>query len=227
MFMNEVMNRIIAITGSLIVSGCAQYTTSDEEREALSAASERQAQTYIQCVEQEAQRLLGISREASFIADTAKTACDTQLDAYEAAESELLETQYMMIDDQLEKSMDLLNERSKNAVANIIRAGATAAPVAAAGTSSGALPAATASQPQQRPVTGSFTPSFDQRVYMDCMQDQAKKYVRLSETAAAIAEVAASRCRTHLAGSNQAALEQEGRALVMGTVFDARLEGRP
>ena len=226
MFMNEVMNRIIAITGSLIVSGCAQYTTSDEEREALSAASERQAQTYIQCVEQEAQRLLGISREASFIADTAKNACGTQLDAYEAAESELLDTQYMMIGDQLEKSMERLDERTKTAVANILRAGVAAAPVAAAGSSS-ALPAATASQPQQRPVTGSFTPSFDQRVYMDCMQDQANKYVRLSETAAAIAEVAASRCRTHLTGSNQAALEQEGRALVMGTVFDARLEARP
>lgn len=199
----------------------------------LQAASERAAQSYVDCVKQESQRILGISRDASFILAEAKSACGSQLDAYTVAESELLDTQYMMIDPQLERSLEELNERSRSAVAEMLTAGAAATPAPAASPSSPAVPvaagtsAAAVSRPQQRPVAGNFSPDYEQRVYLDCMQDQAKKYIRLSETAGAIAEVAASRCRSYLVGSNQAALEQEGRAVVMGTVFDARLEARP
>jgi hypothetical protein len=56
------------------------------------------------------------------------------------------------------------------------------------------------------------------------MQDAAVKYAELDEGAAAIAEVAHSRCSSYMDSAN-AALQQEGRAVAMGAVMDARLKG--
>jgi hypothetical protein len=47
--------------------------------------------------------------------------------------------------------------------------------------------ASAATVANMRPVTGAFTPDFEQRIYIDCMEDEARKYARLNETAAAIA----------------------------------------
>jgi hypothetical protein len=57
------------------------------------------------------------------------------------------------------------------------------------------------------------------------MEDQANKYAGLNESAVVIADVAQSRCKSYMTGPGAAALEQEGRTLVMGTVFDAKLQG--
>ena len=54
------------------------------------------------------------------------------------------------------------------------------------------------------------------------MEEQARKYSSLNESATVVADVAQSRCKSYLGGANTA-LEQEGRALVMGLVMDAKL----
>lgn len=202
------------------MAGCAQFTTNDEERAALDVTAESRAEAYLQCIKDESKQVLGISRDAAFIVDRAKGACSSELERYKSAKLELLATEYIKTDKELEEAVERIDDRSESAVAEMLMvsaansAGATPVP---------AGPAPTVSAPQI-PVPSDFEPSFDQRVYMDCMRDQAIKYVRLNETAAAISEVAASRCRPHLTGGNQAVLEQEGRTVVMGAVFDARLE---
>jgi hypothetical protein len=218
------MNRIVAISTLALLAGCSQYMTSDAERAALSQGANDKAETYLQCVREESTKVLAISRDATFIAERAKAACQAELQAFKIAESDLLTTQYIMIDTKLEEAVARLDDRSESVVAEMLLS-STAKPAVAAVAAVGAA-AASSSATTTAPavaVPSDFEPTFDQRVYMDCMRDQATRYVRLNETAAAIAEVAASRCRTHLVGSNQAVLEQEGRALVMGTVFDARL----
>ena len=71
-------------------------------------------------------------------------------------------------------------------------------------------------------VAGAGGWTAEQRIYIDCMEDQGRKYASLEETAATIAEVAHSRCDDYMGGPNPA-LEKEGRTAVMGAVFDARL----
>jgi hypothetical protein len=251
------MNRIVAIAGLAMVAGCAQYTTSDSERNSLSASADIKAARYLECVRTESMQLLGVSRDAAFVVERAKSSCASELESYRMAQADLLETQYIMYDYQLEAAVAELDQQSQNAVtdmlvdanvatagspgraagAEVTAAGAAAAPVAqtrppasvSPSASAAAVPAAAgrASSTPVRPAPPAeqdFEPSFEQRVYMDCMRDQASKYVRLNESAADIAEVAANRCRTHLTGSNRGSLEAEGKVMVMGAIFDARLQ---
>lgn len=250
------MSRIVAIAGLALLAGCAQYTTSDNERSSLAAAADIKAARYLECVRTESMQLTGVSRDAAFVAERAKSRCAADLESYRTAQAALLETEYIMFDDQLDAAVEALDRQSQDAVtqmlvdANISPAGSpgrapdteVAAPSAAAAPVSQARPPAAVSRSAPAPVpvasgrAGSapartpppvqedFQPSFEQRVYMDCMRDQANKYVRLNESAADIAEVAASRCRTHLTGANRGSLEAEGKVLVMGAIFDARLQ---
>jgi hypothetical protein len=252
------MNRIVALTGLaglVSLAGCAQYTTSDSERNSLSTTADIKAARYLECVRTESMQLLGVSRDAAFVVERAKSNCASELESYRLAQADLLETQYIMYDAQLEAAVARLDGQSEDAVtdmlvdANVTPAGspgraagtevagatAAAAPVAQArppaavpGSAAAAAPAAagraSATPVRPPPVQQDFEPSFEQRVYMDCMRDQASKYVRLKETAADIAEVAANRCRTHLTGSNRGSLEAEGKVMVMGAIFDARLQ---
>ena len=244
------MKKLITLFGFAFLTACAQFTTSQEERSELSRAADRQGQQYIQCVSNEASRMLDVSTDAAFVARSASNGCQPELESYKTAQTALLDTEYMMIDDKLEESVKNLEKQSETVVLQLIQQRAAnpnqsivagpassqrpapprtppAGQVSSSSSSQIAAPVSVPAPASPPPVaSGSFIPAFDQRVYLDCMEDQARKYVRLNETAAAIAEVAASRCRTHLTGNNQPTLEQEGRALVMGTVFDARLSGQ-
>jgi hypothetical protein len=55
------------------------------------------------------------------------------------------------------------------------------------------------------------------------MEEQAHKYAGLNESASVIADVAQGRCKSYMAGPGSSELEQEGRAMVMGIVLDAKL----
>jgi hypothetical protein len=253
------MSRIVAIAGLALLAGCAQYTTSDNERSSLAASADIKAARYLECVRTESMQLLGVSRDAAFIVERAKSKCASDLESYRMAQADVLETQYMIFDDQLEAAVQKLDQQSEDAVtemlvdANISPAGSPGRAAAAEVSAAGAVGAAAAPVAQARPPAAvprsapapvpvaagragsepartpppapeDFEPSFEQRVYMDCMRDQASKYVRLNESAADIAEVAASRCRIHLTGANRGSLEAEGKVLVMGAIFDARLQ---
>jgi hypothetical protein len=250
------MTKSTVLTVILLLSGCAQMTTRVDGSADLASAAELKGDAYKLCLRQTAKRLFGMSQEAGFVVDSARSSCSVQLNDYKKAQTEYLETKYMQTGDELEKSVAALEEKSRlDVVAMLVAAEGTAsiphqtasvsAAVPSAALPSAALPSvaagvtappvatvattasAAATVASTRPVTGAFTPDFEQRIYIDCMEDQARKYVRLNETAAAIAEVAANRCKSHLTGNNQNALEREGRAVVMGDVFDARLEASP
>lgn len=230
------MTKSAVLTVILLLSGCAQMNARVDESADLASAAELKGDAYKLCLRQTAKRLFGMSQEAGFVVDSARSSCSVQLNDYKKAQTEYLETKYMQTGDELEKSVAALEEKSRlDVVAMLVAAEGTAsiprqtasvsAAVSSAAAGATAPPVATVAS--TRPVTGAFTPDFEQRIYIDCMEDQARKYVRLNETAAAIAEVAANRCKPHLTGNNQYALEREGRAVVMADVFDARLDVSP
>ena len=231
------MTKLTMLTGILLLSGCAQMTASKNESAGLASAAELKGDAYQLCLRQESKRLLGISQEVGFVVDLARGSCSAQLNDYKKAQTKYLETKFVQTEDEMEKSVAVLEEKSRLGVvamlvaaegtASIPRqtasaAGLTTPPLATVVT---AAPAAIAAS--TRSVAGAFTPDFKQRIYIDCMEDQARKYVRLNETAEAIAEVAADRCKPHLTGNNQFALEREGRAVVMADVLNARPDVSP
>ena len=241
------MKIVVAIFGLMLLSGCAQYLTNDSERAALIRSADQKADVYLQCVQNESGELLDISQDAAFIVERAKSACASELESYRMAQSDYLETEYIMIDPALTESVAALDQRSMDSVAQMLMesSGGDAASALAATPAAGSAgtPATSGAGAASAGIAGSstatagnsaaapaasvppdFTPSFDQRVYLDCMRDQASKYVRLNESAADIAAVAANRCRTHLTGGNRAVLEEQGRMLVMGAIFDARVQ---
>ena len=57
------------------------------------------------------------------------------------------------------------------------------------------------------------------------MDEQADIYMRLNESAEAIATVAATKCTSYLTAERRAALEQEGKARVMTKIMDQRVSG--
>lgn len=212
-------------------------TASKNESADLASAAELKGDAYQLCLRQESKRLLGISQEVGFVVDLARGSCSAQLNDYKKAQTEYLETKFIQTDDEMEKSVAALEEKSRLGVvamlvavegtASIPRQTASAAGVTAPPVATVATPAPAAIAASTRSVAGAFTPDFQQRIYIDCMEDQARKYVRLNETAAAIAEVAADRCKPHLTGNNQYALEREGRAVVMADVLNARPDVSP
>jgi len=205
--------------GAFLLTGCAQFTTDDQELAQLDRAARDKADAYVSCVISEAEQFLVSSADTAFIVDVARNNCTAALDVYEEAQSEFLDAQYMMYGDKLDESIERADERARNEIARMVLSRQQQAQPAQASTQS--TPAPVAAPVTARPASpGGW--SADQRVYLDCMEDQALKYMRLDESAEAIAEVAQSRCRSYLGGPN-AALEQEGRAVVLGTVFDARL----
>ena len=208
--------------GAVILAGCAQFTTNEQELAALGSAAENEADSYVACVKTEAANYASSEEEISYVVNSAGRECQAELDKYEAVQSEFLSAQYMMIDSKLEESTAAVNQRATDEVAAMMltRQPQVASPSSAGGLNPGIAAGATAAVP----VAGW---NSEQRVYLDCMQDQARKYVDLNENAPSIAEVAQSRCKNYMGGAN-AVLEQEGRTLVMGIVFDARLQpGRP
>ncbi len=209
------------IMGISLLAGCAQFTTNDQELAQLDRAARNKANTYVGCVTREAEKFLVNSADAGFIVDVARNNCTAALDDYKAAQSEFLDAQFMMIKDKLKESVELTDDRARNEIALMVITRQQQSQLSPAATIGAAVP-----RPAAAPITRaagtptSWTP--DQRVYLDCMEDQARKYTSLKESAETIAEVAQSRCRDYMGGPN-AALAQEGRTLVLGTIFDARV----
>jgi hypothetical protein len=213
--MNIRFIRLSAIAALTVLTGCSQLTTSKKELAGMDDAANLKADLYVDCLKREAGTFTG-STDAAFMLDAAQRRCDSEMDAYVAAQSAFLSSQFMMIDKELAKSVDSLNERGRAEIAEMLLTQPTPASAAAVSLA----PAVTAAAIIVTPSTW----TADQRVYLDCMQDQAKKYAGLSESGAAIADVAASRCRSYLTEDSRQALETEGRAQVIGNVMDQRLQ---
>jgi hypothetical protein len=221
---------VLLVLSLLVLMGCSQFTTSAQEESALQSSAESLGDAYVECV-----KTNGISnaQQASIDAATAVTmaqnTCRPALESYKEAQNKYLSSQAMMTKKPLEEAVDALNARAVDEVGTGLLAAAPAtAPVAgtatpAAAAAVGSAAAVTATQPAARPSTGW---TAEQRIYLDCMEDSAVKYAGLNESAAAIAEVAHSRCSSYMDSAN-AALQQEGRAVAMGAVMDARLKGPP
>jgi len=212
------MNRFIyLIVSCLLLTACAQFTTNEQELADMHSAAEVKANAYVECLKREAAGFSG-STDAAFLGDAARSRCQAQMDAYTNAQSEYLGAQYMMTDKELEKSVEALDKRGRSEIAEmLVTQPANIQPSASAGV---AVATAGTASVVRRPASW----NADQRVYLDCMQDQAEKYADSDEGAEVIAAVAASRCIMYLGSESRQALEQEGRAQVMGTVMDIRMQ---
>jgi hypothetical protein len=209
---------------AVIVSGCAQFTTSDEELANLKNAADARADTYLDCMRTEAEGIDG-TNDAAFVTQAVGARCEGSLEAYRTAQKESLSAQYMMTSKPLNASVQDLQTRGQNIVTEIMLARQTGAENPAVSARGSAVPdlrlsvgAASAAAVSQ--VTA-WSP--DQRVYLDCMDEQADKYGRLNESAEAIAAVATDRCKSYLGTERRDALEKAGKVRVMGKIMDMRL----
>ena len=208
----------VVLMAQIFLFGCAQFTTSQEELADMNSIAQARADAYIECLKREAAGM-SASTDASFLRDAAMQRCETEMDAYRDAQSGYLGAQFMMIGKELDASVAALDKRGRNEIAEMLvtQPGMTPTPTPAFAPAVAAATAATA------PAVW----NAEQRIYLDCMQDQGEKYAALNEGVDRIADVASTRCRSYLGTEARQALEQEGRAVVMGAVFDARLEAAP
>ncbi len=205
-----------------LLGACAQFTTSDDERAALQARTDQQAAAYLDCVKREALLYTESSSDAAFVYESVADRCAGDLESYKAIKTELLETDVMMTSKPLAVAVDDLERQARVVIADQMVAGR-----APAGAAPAAVPAARASAaPSAVPPPPAGGWATDQRVYLDCMLEQAKRYSTLNESAETIAEVAQNNCRSYLTGSNAGALAQEGRAVVLNQVFESRVTPR-
>ena len=224
------MNRItLLLIGTIAITGCSQLTTNSKELAALQGIADAAGESYVACVK--ANGLSNANQGAVDVASSIQLAvktCQTEQDAFRQAQEESLGAQMMMTDTPVEESVAALNERASNEIAEELLAGGavasapqTVAPAGAAiaGVAAGSAAASTVAAP----VDGW---SAEQRIYLDCVADEAVKYAGLEEGAATIAEVVENRCSSYM-GPPNAALQQEARAVAMGAVMDARLKAPP
>jgi hypothetical protein len=215
---------------SLLLASCSQMTTNKRELAALKTTADNFADAYVGCVVKVS--LKNTSKNAIDVATAvqlAGTVCQPELDQFTGSQEEYLSSQFMVTEKPLQESVDALNERATIEVGEALLAAADNQPSIAAPVVAGSAAAAVAASPStatslsSAPATDGWT--ADQRVYLDCMEDQGRKYSELNESATVIADVAQSRCQSYMNGSGAADLQQEGRALVMGVVLDAKLQG--
>ena len=221
----------VLITGTLLTASCSQLTTNKDELAELQSAAEYAADDYVACiVENSLRNATATVTDVASIVQVASTACQTEMDLYTAGEQEYLSAQVMMTEKPLKEAIDALKARaSSEAGAALIAAASTSAGSAAAETAAvAATGTAAATSTVAAPARSQAAPeqwNAEQRVYLDCMEDQARKYAALNESAGVIADVAQSRCKSYMTGPGAGALQQEGRTLVLGTVLDAKLQG--
>jgi len=217
-----------ALLAMLSVAGCSQFTTSTEERAELQQATDAAAAGYLDCIKREALLYVDSDSAPEFIVDAVRSRCDNALNSYVAARKAYLETEVMMVDKPLEASVQDLQQQARTLVAQeAVRTGST--PLATAAASAAAT--APAQSVKQRAAAGvGVQPgapirwSSEQRVYLDCMAEQAKRYARVQESAEVIAEVAAATCQPYVTEADRAALLAEGRTRLLRTVLDARVD---
>jgi hypothetical protein len=201
----------------MAVTSCSQIATNADEESALKAKADDLGDLYVACVVDQSMQHRSVNAiDVATSITLAGRACAAELDGFTAAQTEYLSTKVMMTEKPLQASIDALNERATAEVGEAFllaaetqpAAAMTAAAVAASGATSG----------------GAAGWTSEQQAYLDCMEEQAGKYAGLDESAPVIADVAHDRCKSKLVGPGAAALEQAGRASVMGLVLDAKLE---
>ena len=201
------------------VVSCAQFTTNSDELAELKRAGDAQADAYVECVSKEAASITG-DMELELVQQAVAERCSDNMKAFQAAQKKYLSAQYMMTKKPLGIATAELEQRGQAEVNEVLIArGATENAMPQA---SPAAAAAVATAPAAPAVT-EWNP--DQRVYLDCMADQAQTYATLNESAEAIAAVAASKCSNYLTSERRGALEQEGKVRVMTQIMDARVSG--
>jgi hypothetical protein len=224
----KLMKKLTVIVASmLLVASCSQLKTNKSELATLKTTADNYADAYVGCVVNVS--LKNTSKNAIDVATAVQLAgavCQTELDQFSGSQEEYLSAQFMLTEKPLQESVDALNERATIEVGEALLAAADNQSAVAAPVVVGSAAAATPSSaaiPSAPPPTNGW--NAEQRIYLDCMEDQARKYSGLNESATVIADVAQNRCRSYMAAAGSAALEQEGRAMVMGMVLDAKLQG--
>ena len=212
----------------LSVAACSQFTTSKEEQAELQQAADASAAGYLDCIRREALLYVDSDTSPEFIVDAVRSRCDNALNSYAAARKAYLETEVMLVEKPLEASIQELQQQARTLVAEeAVRTGS--APLATAAASAAAT--APARSVKQRAAAGvgvapgaAIRWSSEQRVYLDCMANEAKRYARVQESAEVIAEVAAATCEPYLTADDTAALLSEGRTRLLRTILDARVD---
>jgi hypothetical protein len=211
------------LTCMLSIAACSQMTTNKSELAALQTTADNSGDVYVDCVVKNS--LSNTSKNAIDVATAVQLAgdvCQAELNQFKGDQEEYLGAQVMLTKKPLQESVTALDERATTEVGEALLAAADSAPAMAAPLAAGTAATVTTGAAAAPPASGW---NAEQRVYLDCMEDQARKYAGLDETASVIADVAQSRCKAYMPGAGMAALEQEGRTLVMGTVLDAKLAG--
>jgi len=219
---------ILLLITTIGVTACSQFTTSKEEKAELQQATDAAAAGYLDCIKREALLYVDSDAAPGFIVDAVRSRCDNALNSYAAARKTYLETEMMMVDDALEESLAELQQQARTLVAEeAVRTGSK--PLATAAASAAAT--APAQSVRQRAAAGRGQKpgaplrwSAEQRVYLDCMAEQARRYARVQESAEVVAEVAAATCEPYLTAADTAALLSEGRTRLLRTVLDARVD---
>ncbi len=216
----------VVISVALAATGCARFTTSDAELANLKAVADVRADEYIGCMKTEASSVSSTT-EYAFVAEAVRPLCKSSMEMYQAAQKEYLSGQVVMTGKPLGVSVKELEQRAEKEVAELLASrDVSPQPEPAAGNSQLTLPSAAvaAASAAAMDVVVQWNP--EQRVYLDCMDEQADKYLRLNESAEAIASVAANRCKSYLTVERRAVLEEAGKVQVMGKIMDQRLSPR-
>lgn len=201
---------------ALALAACEQINTTADQRAALGAKADAQADAFETCAVAAAGRRLAAGETAAQIPGQALADCAESRSRYLADETAYLRTQYVFPDNQVTQKAQALDARVTDAVNRRLQKGPPPAPAArtSPATPNPSAPAA------PTPTTG--------QAYLDCMAAQARRYAGLNEPAEVVAEVAASRCAGQLpadpgTGTGSAAqLKAEGRTLVLGIVLDQK-----
>lgn len=194
--------RLVLLAGALLLSACAQFTTSTADRAALKTAADQAGADYRACVVNAAEPYLHSGEGGAFIVLVAKQNCVAARSGFLDADTALLNTEFMAPDALRAKNLALLEDQATQQVQEQVLARKQSPP---------ALPASPVPPPQAG------------NAYLACMGKEGERYGSLNEAATVIAEVANSHCATLLPAASAVALEKEGRTLVMGLVLDKKL----
>jgi len=204
----------------MLLASCSQLTTNKSELSTLETTANNYGDAYVACVvNYSLDHAPANTIDVATAITLAGRACETDLAQFKKSQNQYLSAQIIMTKEPLRASVDALNERATIEVGEALLSADRTQPTAA-------IPAAaaTAAMVTSAPPSTSGEWSSEQQAYLDCMEDQAHKYAGLDESATVIADVAQGRCKSYMAGPGAATLEQEGRAMVMGVVLDAKLE---
>jgi hypothetical protein len=208
----------------MLIASCSQITTNKNELSTLETTANNSGDDYVACVVNYS--LEHTSANAIDVATAIKLAtqaCETDLTQFKNSQNEYLSAQFIMTKKPLQASIDALNERATMEVGEALLSETQSQATAVIPVAAGSAAIVTSTPPPAFSSEEDW--SSEQQAYLDCMEEQAHKYAGLNESASVIADVAQGRCKSYMAGPGSSALEQEGRAMVMGVVLDAKLDG--